>query len=237
MSPEVDDARGPSGALSRRDKWWAGLFLGAATVGVPLAGAGVVVLAGERPPKVVRAAIDGIAEVLEARGLEQVESYGPTLRRVADASGVSRHLLGGIVFAESRGRSGQRSSAGALGLMQLVPAAARDAAARIEVELPDADDALEERLLHDDTLNLTLGAAHLNWLLEHRGEWSLEAVLVSYNAGRTRLFRWIDRHGSYADWVRSEEERAARGEPTTGALAYARQVLSARDELARRGSL
>ncbi|MEO0662001.1 MAG: hypothetical protein AAFZ87_10720, partial [Planctomycetota bacterium] len=75
------------------------------------------------------------------------------------------------------------------------------------------------------------------WLLEHRGEWTLEAVLVSYNAGRARLFSWIERHGSYEAWTESELNRAAAGERTTGALRYARQVLGVRDRLAARARL
>ena len=98
---------------------------------------------------------------------------------------------------------------------------------------PAADGAsseeLEAALLEDDGLNVRLGAAHLRWLIDHRGEWDDEAVLVSYNAGRVRLFRWIERDGSYEAWARGEEARARRGERTTGALAYARQVQRVRD--------
>ncbi|MEM9382713.1 MAG: transglycosylase SLT domain-containing protein, partial [Planctomycetota bacterium] len=166
-----------------------------------------------------------------------VEGHADALRSAAAAHDVPLHLLGGIMFAESRGRSGQVSSAGALGLMQLVPGAARDAARRVGLDLPEDAAELERVLLEDDRLNVRLGAAHLAWLLEHRGRWSLEAVLVSYNAGRAKLFRWIDRHGSYEGWVLSEETARARGEPTTGALAYARQVLRARDALRERAVL
>ena len=213
------------------------LFFLVAVAGVPITGAGVVVLSGSRGPAPLRGVIDHVHELLEGRGLENVERHAVLLRTAATEHGLSPHLLGGIMFAESRGRSGQVSSAGALGLMQLVPGAARDAARRIELELPQDDETLRDLLLHDDQLNVRLGAVHLKWLLDHRGEWDLEAVLVSYNAGRAKLFRWIERHGTYADWVQSEERARARGDKTTGSLAYARQVLRARDELRDRGAI
>jgi soluble lytic murein transglycosylase-like protein len=207
-----------------------------ATLGVPLAGAALVVVDGGMP-RGLRPVLARVHGVLEERGLENVEEHAELIRSAAREMDVPRHLLGGVMFAESRGRSGQTSSAGALGLMQLVPAAARDAAERVGLALPEDDEALGQLLLHDDLLNVRLGAVHLRWLFDHRGDWDDEAVLVSYNAGRTKLFRWIRDHGSYEEWVRSEEAAAARGARTTGSLAYARQVLRARDELLARGVL
>ncbi|MEM9800549.1 MAG: lytic transglycosylase domain-containing protein [Planctomycetota bacterium] len=222
--------------MDRDTRLGAAFFL-LATVGVPMAGAGLQVALDGRPSGPLGRVLAHVRERLDERGIDNVAGYGDLLTRAAAEAEVEAALLGGIMFAESRGRPGQTSSAGALGLMQLVPGAARDAARRAEIEVPGDDRELAELLLRDDALNVRLGAAHLRWLLDHRGEWSLEAVLVSYNAGRARLFQWIDRHGSYGAWVRSEEEAAARGAPTTGALAYARQVLAAREALRERAIL
>ncbi|HIF40578.1 MAG TPA: lytic transglycosylase domain-containing protein [Planctomycetes bacterium] len=165
-------------------------------------------------------------------GVRLVEGHAQLLCQAAEESGVDVALLGGIMYMESRGRPGQRSPAGALGLMQLVPAAAEDAARRLGLPEPS-----EEQLLGDDELNVRLGAAHLAWLLEHRGPWNLEQVLVSYNAGRSRLMGWIEEAGGYAPW-RAEQERAwGSGEPTSGALLYAKGVLEASRTLGARGQL
>lgn len=174
-------------------------------------------------------------EVRDRIGLQLVESHAGRIEAAARESEVDPTLIAGVMFAESRGRGGQRSSAGAYGLMQLVPAAAGDAAMRLGVPEPTVDE-----LRDDDDLNVRLGAAHLAWLLEHRGDWTLEQVLVSYNAGRAKLFRWIEREGSYAAWRRRELAReAAGGSPAdggpTGALRYALQVLEARRRLVERG--
>ncbi|MEM7518944.1 MAG: transglycosylase SLT domain-containing protein, partial [Planctomycetota bacterium] len=127
---------------------------------------------------------------------------------------------------ESRGKVGAVSSASALGLMQLADSSASDAARKLGLPRPTRD-----QLLTDGALNVRLGANHVAWLLEHEGS-NLERVLVAYNAGRTKLRRWIAEAGSWKAW---RKERDAAGDSSV--LAYARNVLAARDELRRRGRL
>lgn len=206
----------------------------AAVAGVPAATALTVNPGPVLAHGPVRSMIEALRGPFNERALARIDGLRPLIEAASKEAGVDPLLVGGIIFAESRGVSGQTSSRGALGLMQLVPAAARDASKRSSLEVPKGERELSEGLLHDDRLNLRLGAAHLAWLLEHRGDWGDEAVLVSYNAGRAKLFRWIDRAGSYAAWVQSEEARSAAGQRTTGALAYARQVLAVRGVLAKR---
>ncbi len=220
-----------------RDAILGSLFILIAVVGVPLAAGALRVVHGGRVPGSFERLLGPLREINDERGLANVEARAPSIRAAAAESGVPSLLLGALMFSESRGRSGQKSSAGALGLLQLMPGAARDAARRLGVTLAEDPEALEETLLADEDLNIRLGAAHLRWLLDHQGDWTLEAVLVSYNAGRARLFGWIGDHGSYEGWVRSEEMARAEGRPTTGALAYAREVLLARSALEERGTL
>lgn len=220
-----------------RDALLGGLFILIAVVGVPVAAGALKVLDGGEFPGPVERLLEPLREINDERGLGNVEARRESIRAAASESGVPPLLLGAVMFSESRGRSGQRSPAGALGLLQLIPMAARDAARRLGETLPEDPAALEAALLEDERLNVRLGAAHLRWLLDHQGEWSLEAVLVSYNAGRARLFGWIKDNGSYEGWVRSEEVARAEGRPTTGALDYAREVLQAREKLEERGVL
>ena len=173
-------------------------------------------------------------EVKDRLGLQFVEGHRERIERSARESNVEPALIGAVMYAESRGRGGQTSYAGAHGLMQLVPASAADAARRLGVPTPTV-----EELRDDDDLNVRLGAAHLRWLLDHRGEWNLEQVLVSYNAGRAKLMRWIDRHGGYPGWRADELAKEEAGEDAvekaTGALRYALQVLEVRRILLERG--
>ncbi|MEE8468649.1 MAG: transglycosylase SLT domain-containing protein [Planctomycetota bacterium] len=169
-------------------------------------------------------------EVRDGYGMQLVEGHLEIIVASAHESRVDPSLLAAIMFIESHGRGGQTSNAGALGLMQLVPASASDAARRLDLPAPTTD-----QLLENDELNVRLGAAHLAWLLEHRGDWSLEQVLVSYNAGRARLLAWMERHGGYAGWRVQEEQEELAGRRTSGALRYALGVLDARERLLERG--
>lgn len=168
--------------------------------------------------------------VFDIVGMRRVEGHADEIHLAALESGVDPALLAAIMFKESRGRPSLVSSAGALGLMQLMPSAAADAARKLGLEPPT-----EEELLNDSQLNVRLGARHLRWLLDHSEGMSLEQILVTYNAGRQKLFRWMRRHGGYEGWKQDELERAARGEETTGALLYARQALELRDRFRERG--
>lgn len=171
-----------------------------------------------------------VAGVIDQVGMRRVESFADDIHASAREFGVDPLLIAAIMFKESRGRPDSVSSAGALGLMQLVPAAAGDAARKLGLPEPTKDE-----LLSDGALNIRLGTQHLAWLLANRGDWTLEQVLVSYNAGRQKLFRWMRRAGSYDAWKEQELRQAARGEATTGALAYALEALAMRERFARRG--
>jgi len=172
------------------------------------------------------------AAVFDPLGLRLVEGHAARIEAAARESDVDPILLAGIMFMESRGRGGQRSSADALGLMQLRMISARDAAKRLRLDEP-----VEEQVLNDDDLNVRLGAAHLAWLVENSEGWPLERILVSYNAGRVRMFRWEEAHGGWEGWVREQERRIAAGESTSGALSYARKAIGVMERLRERGAI
>lgn len=169
--------------------------------------------------KVVRAVKDEV-------GMRNVVSYAADIRFAASESGVDPNLIAGVMYAESSGLPQSVSSAGALGLMQLSLAAAHDAARKLDLPTPSRED-----LLEDPSLNIRLGARHIAWLLKHEGS-DLERVLVAYNAGRTKLRRWLDAAGGWDAW---RAERMAAG--NSDVLAYAHKVLAARDEFERRGAI
>jgi len=84
------------------------------------------------------------------------------------------------------------SSARAMGLMQVTPAAARYVAGKYHAPYD------ERRLLSDQTYNVQLGAAELGELIQdYRGSYIL--TFVGYNAGRGRVKEWIAKHGDPRD--------------------------------------
>jgi soluble lytic murein transglycosylase len=173
----------------------------------------------KRGPEVAR-------EIWSLVGVRRVEGYAPEIRAAAAESAVDPCLLAGVMYAESHGRADVVSSRGALGAFQLMPSAAGDAARKLRLPEPT-----REALLSDVLLGARLAANHLAWLIEHEGT-DIERVLVAYNAGRTKLRRWIDAEGSYEAW---RETRLREG--GSGTLAYARGVISMRDRFRERGEI
>ena len=94
----------------------------------------------------------------------------------------------GIVYAVARQESSFKpraiSSARAVGLMQMTPAAGQSVANKFGLRYD------EKRLLNDETYNVQLGAAELGDLIKYyRGSYILS--FAGYNAGRGRVKDWI----------------------------------------------
>jgi soluble lytic murein transglycosylase-like protein len=92
-------------------------------------------------------------------------------------------LLAAVVRQESAFDPDVVSSAGAIGLTQLLPSTAQRVARRAGLPVPDSID------LFDPGVNIELGARYLAELLE-RYDGSRLAALVAYNAGPSRWARW-----------------------------------------------
>ncbi|PWB83363.1 MAG: lytic transglycosylase [Methylocystaceae bacterium] len=100
----------------------------------------------------------------------------------------SRSIVYAIARQESAFDPKAVSSAGAMGLMQMIASTARHTAhqTRVDFEL--------KRLIDEPAFNAQLGAAHLGILLgEHKGSYIL--TFAAYNAGGKRVKEWIDAYG------------------------------------------
>ncbi len=97
--------------------------------------------------------------------------------------GLDPLLVNAVIMAESGFDPESLSWAGAVGLMQLMPATGRREADRLGLELED------EGELFDPELNIRLGTAHLKELLsEFKG--AVVPAVASYNAGQRVVTRW-----------------------------------------------
>lgn len=104
----------------------------------------------------------------------------------------------GLIRAESVFRPNAISHAGAIGLMQLMPATGRDMASRLGLTLDDSGDLL------DPPTNLILGSAYLRDMLR-QFDGSEPLATAAYNAGAARVSDWLPHTGSLpADvWIDS----------------------------------
>jgi soluble lytic murein transglycosylase len=124
-------------------------------------------------------------------GVPNVESAGPS---------VERALVLGLSRQESTFDPVIRSSAGAVGLMQMLPASAQQTARRFNVTW-------QPRMLTDPAYNTRLGSAYLGQAIQDfNGSYVL--AFAAYNAGRGRVREWLTRFGDPrepgvdpVDWV------------------------------------
>ena len=129
------------------------------------------------------------------RGLPLEHFAFPTVG-IPDYKAIGPEVEPAIVYAIARQEStfNQRtiSSARAMGLMQVTPAAGRYVAKKFGAPYD------EKRLLSDPIYNVQLGAAELGDLYgDYRGSHIL--TFVGYNAGRGRVRDWIAKYGDPRD--------------------------------------
>jgi soluble lytic murein transglycosylase len=91
-------------------------------------------------------------------------------------------LLAAVIYQESKFHAGARSSSGAIGLMQLLPATAQG------IAVHTGGTAFRTEDLYDPEINVRYGAWYLHHLLEkYRDE---RTALAAYNAGQDNVDRW-----------------------------------------------
>ena len=110
--------------------------------------------------------------------------YQEVFRDYAATHGVDEAWVLGLVRQESRFNTEARSSAGAAGLMQVMPGTARYVASRIGLRN------YRPRTVTEVETNVTLGTGYLRLVMEQLGHPVLASA--AYNAGPARARRWRD---------------------------------------------
>ncbi|MBW2286869.1 MAG: lytic transglycosylase domain-containing protein [Deltaproteobacteria bacterium] len=145
--------------------------------------------------------IDGIAGVFSDRNPRLLPAEAAHLARVvvaeAHRAGLPPTFVLAVIEVESSGRQDAVSEAGALGLMQIMPATGEFVASQIDVPWRGRES------LFDPVINVRLGVHYLEELIERYA--NVRTALAAYNAGpgdvsrRIRSGRPIPR--DYADKV------------------------------------
>ncbi len=116
---------------------------------------------------------------------ERIAELQPWVERIAAQRNMDPDLINGVIWVESRFQPRAQSSAGARGLMQLMPATA-NAMAR-ELERPIAR-------VYDPEFNIEAGSLYLLKLLDrYDGDETL--ALAAYNAGAGNVHKWMAHDG------------------------------------------
>jgi soluble lytic murein transglycosylase len=136
-----------------------------------------------------------IGRIALARGLA-VDPYAfPTIgipQHNPIGPAIDRSIIYSVARTESAFDQRDKSSAMAVGLMQVTPAAGRDTAKRFGVEY-DWD-----RMVSDPVYNTQMGAAEISALLrEYNGCHIM--TFAGYNAGRGRVRDWVKAYGDPRD--------------------------------------
>ena len=110
--------------------------------------------------------------------------YHDVFREYAATHGVDEAWVLGLVRQESRFNTDARSSAGAAGLMQVMPGTARYVASRLGLRN------YRPKNVADVETNVTLGTGYMKMVMQQLGHPVLASA--AYNAGPSRARRWRD---------------------------------------------
>ena len=139
-----------------------------------------------RYPKLTRAVNAAKARALPSRRWE-AEAAAAAAR-----TGVRENILFGIMKKESKFNPNALSARGAVGLMQLMPPTAREAAARL------GDETLSPFVPEQ---NVMLGAAHFAYL-HAKFRRRLPLSVAAYNAGAAAVSKWgADEAKNWVEWI------------------------------------
>jgi soluble lytic murein transglycosylase len=135
-----------------------------------------------------------IGEAALARGMAMEQYAYPDFGVPLYTGGptIDRSVLFAIVRTESAFDQRDKSSANAVGLMQVTPGAGRDTAKRFGI-LYDW-----RRVVSDPVYNTEMGAGEAAALLKEYGG-SYILTFAAYNAGRDRVKQWMALHGDPRD--------------------------------------
>ena len=109
-------------------------------------------------------------------------SYAPIVRGHARNYDLDPALLAAVIYQESKFRADAKSSAGAIGLMQLLPATAKG----IAIHTGGSKFVVSD--LYNPEINIRYGCWYLRHLLLKYGD--EETALAAYNAGQQNVDSW-----------------------------------------------
>lgn len=109
--------------------------------------------------------------------------YSTEIETAARENGIDPYLVCAVIKVESNFNADAVSSAGAVGLMQIMPKTA-EWLAGLDGSVSTAAQ------LYEPEYNIRLGCRYLRFLLDH-WEWDVYKAVASYNAGQNNVAQWL----------------------------------------------
>ena len=144
--------------------------------------------------------------------------YWPLIQKYSDAHSLDPYLVTALVAQESTFTADVRSSANAVGLMQLIPGTARRYAARLGIRY-------SSRILTQPETNIRLGMRYFKDLMNRFG--GAHFALAGYNAGERRVARWIAERPGF------EQDEFIDDIPFPETQNYVKRILGTADDYRR----
>lgn len=133
-------------------------------------------------------------------------AYEDAIAKVSASTKLEPNFIYAIARQESAFSERARSSAGALGLMQLMPATARETALKTGIQH-------REQYLLDPEYNINLGSHYMTELMQ-RFNGNRILAIAAYNAGPHRVNRWvadIPENQPFDIWIETIPFKETRG--------------------------
>ena len=136
--------------------------------------------------------------------------YKEEINKYSQEQGVDKALIFAIAKTESGFNENAKSSAGAVGIMQIKPETANFVCSF-------SGEVFDEQKLFDSDYNIKLGTAYFKYLLNKFGD--TETALAAYNAGEGNVLKWLQNE-SYSD-----DGKTLKNIPFAETREYAQKVL------------
>lgn len=138
------------------------------------------------------------AKQLSYKYIYVVDSNYPVLKSIFNGHQVDKALIMGLIRQESVFNHKAISSAGAMGLMQIMPHVAKETANNIKEPYH------KNKLINDPHFNTKLGISHLEKLLKEYDK-SYVLTIAAYNAGGKAVNGWIQNNGDPRNFKNYED--------------------------------
>ncbi len=143
-----------------------------------------------------------IAKKATRKGLFLTKQSYPTItKQLIGIEHVEWALIHALIRQESMFDIDAKSHAGALGLMQIMPATAREVCGKIDIPYN------KNWLISKPRYNITVGSAYMSQLIKRYGG-SYPLAIAAYNAGPGRVNSWLKLYGdprrgeiNLIDWI------------------------------------